>query len=134
MCWQDSKEPSGQNLNEEVPLRSKESGETTAPLVCRNLWLHLLLGACGAEEQAQGLPSVEGSNRKASPLANHGRQITFKRDAVSLTVEACRMIPSMCLGKVIPRPVFCIFRNIFLKNQDGQLKGVLLEVMKMFQN
>lgn len=31
MCWQDDKEPSGQNLNEEVPLRSKESGETTAP-------------------------------------------------------------------------------------------------------
>lgn len=31
MCWQDSKEPLGQNLNEE---RSKENGETTATLVC----------------------------------------------------------------------------------------------------
>jgi len=119
MCWQDSKEASGQNLNEEVPLRSKENGETTAPLVCWNLWLHLLLGACGAEEQAQGLPSVEGSNRGASPFANHERQITFKSDAVRLTGEACRMIPSMCLGKVIPRPVFCIFKNNFLKKQDG---------------
>lgn len=82
-------------------------------------WLHLLLGAWGAEEQAQGLPSVEGSKRGASPFANHERQITFKSDAGRLTVEACRMIPSMCLGKVIPRPVFCIFKNNFPKNQDG---------------
>ena len=40
----------------------------------------------------KGKLSVYPANRETFPFANHWRQITFKRDAIRLIVEACRMI------------------------------------------